>query len=258
MSALPMRRMHVALEAMVIVAAIVTAKLVVGVTGLDFITLSPLFTSFVAGGIFVIGLLVAGTLADYKEAEKMPAEIAAALENIHEDGAAIKATKKRFDLDGLQQGLAQVVTALREDLSDRTEDERTCLDAINALSSSFAEMEKLEVPPNYIVRLRSEQGIVRKTVLRMYHIQRTAFLPSAYFLIQSMVGLILTALVFTRLEPLHESIVILVVITYFFVYLLKLLGILDKPFRIRERSMDDVSLFLLHEFADRVKGGPRV
>lgn len=245
-----MKRWRLALETAGMVSAIVAVKFLVEVFGLDFIPLSPLYTSVVAGGIFVIGLLVAGTLADYKEAEKMPSEIAAALDNIHEDGVSIKETYQDFDLARLQRRLASIVKELLEDLADNGS--RRCLTAINELSPSFVEMERMDVPANYIVRLRNEQGIVRRLLLRIYHIQRTNFLPSAYVLIQTIVSLIVTALVFTRLDPLVASIVVLIFIAYFFIYLVRLLKILDTPFRVKEATMDDVSLFLLKDFARRM------
>jgi hypothetical protein len=244
------KRWRVAINTGAIVAVIVLVKVVIEVFSADFIALSPLYTSVVAGGIFVIGLLVAGTLADYKEAEKMPAEITAALENIYGDGVSVKQQKPEFDLARMRRSLADIVSSLKKDLASNGS--RSCLGAIDDLSESFIELERLDVPPNYIVRLRGEQGAIRRNVLRIYHIQRTAFLPSAYVLIQTIVGLIIVALLFTKLDPLHESIVVLVFISYFFIYLVKLLGILDMPFRIRERTMDDVSLFLLNEFAERL------
>ena len=93
-------------------------------------------------------------------------------------------------------------------------------------------------------------------MLRIYHIQRINFLPSAYTLIQTIVGLIITALVLTELDPLSESIVLIVFISYFFIYLVRLLRILDTPFRVGTSTQDDVSRFLLKEFADRVSVGP--
>ena len=247
-----LKRWRVAIETGLIAVGIVLLKLVIEAIELDFIALSPLYTSVVAGGIFVIGLLVAGTLADYKEAERTPAEIAAALENIHEDGVGIKEIRGSFDLERLRRHLAGVVAALREDLPHP--DSRATLAAIEKLSASFIEMERLDVPANYIVRLRAEQGSIRKSVLRIYHIQRTAFLPSAYVLIQTVVALIIAALLFTEFDPLYQSIVVLAFISYFFIYLVRLLRILDTPFRVREQTMDDVSLFLLKEFAKRMEG----
>jgi len=245
-----LKRWRVAVETGLLVAGVVVAKLILDALSAEFIKLSPLYTSVVAGGIFVIGFILAGTLADYKEAEKMPAEMVAALENIHEDCRSIKQTKETFDLPTLKKRLLNIVTSFRDDLADTRA--RNSLEAINELSASFLELERLDVPPNYIVRLRTEQGIIRKNVLRIYHIQRIDFLPSAYLLIQSVVVLIIAGLEFTKIEPLYESIVILAVISYFFIYLIRLLKIIDRPFRIDERTMDDVSLFLLNEFAARV------
>lgn len=39
---------------------------------LEFISLNPLFTGIVTANIFLLGFLIAGVLADYKESEKLP------------------------------------------------------------------------------------------------------------------------------------------------------------------------------------------
>jgi hypothetical protein len=83
-------RWRVAGQTALIVLGIIAAKLVISAFSLEFISISPLFTSVLAGGVFVLGLIVAGTPADYKEAERVPAEITAALTNIHDDAAAFK------------------------------------------------------------------------------------------------------------------------------------------------------------------------
>ena len=72
-------RSRVAGRTLLIVAGIIVVKLVIAVLSLEFISISPLFTSVLAGGVFVLGLLVAGTLTDYKEADRVPAEITAVI-----------------------------------------------------------------------------------------------------------------------------------------------------------------------------------
>ena len=89
-------------------------------------------------------------------------------------------------------------------------------------------------------------------VLRVYHVQRTEFLPSAYLLIQSIVVIIITALAFTEIEPTYEAVIILAFISFFFVALLRLLRIMDRPFHVEEHTQDDVSLFLLRRFVERL------
>ena len=56
---------------------------------------------------------------------------------------------------------------------------------------------------------------------------------------------------FLRTEDAVESL-IFGLVTYIFVYALYLIETLEQPFRKGQGSLDDVSLFLLREFADKL------
>jgi len=74
--------------------------------------------------------------------------------------------------------------------------------------------------------------------------------PSA-FLTYAITGvlIILVMLMFTDMGGQLESLVTLGFLAFFFVYLLRILNVIDKPFKVgKERTDDDVSLFLLTEF----------
>ena len=244
-------RWRVVASTAVIVLGIVAVKLLVAGFELEFISLSPLFTSVLAGGVFVLGLIVAGTLADYKEAERVPAEITAALTNIHDDCAAFKQAFPDFDLERLEDTEVHIVASFLDDLAADT-DSTKALVAIDTLNESFLELDRVGVQATYTSRLRNEQSALRRNVLRVYHVQRTEFLPSATLLIQAIVAIILTVLVFMEIEPTYEAAIILGFISFFFISLLRLLRIMDRPFHIEERTDDDVSLFLLRNFVDRL------
>ena len=90
----------------------------------------------------------------------------------------------------------------------------------------------------------------------MYHIQREAFLPSAKAMITSLVLIILVMLMFTDMGGQLESLVTLGFLAFFFVYLLRIINVIDKPFKVgKERTDDDVSLFLLTEFVVHAHSG---
>jgi hypothetical protein len=61
---------RVALDTAAIVGAIVGLRAILFAAGVDGMSLSPLTSSIVAGGVFVMGLVVAGTLSDYKDADR--------------------------------------------------------------------------------------------------------------------------------------------------------------------------------------------
>jgi hypothetical protein len=241
------RSYRVALETLVIVAVLVGIRAILWGLGVEGMSASPLASSIVAGGIFVMGLVVAGTLSDYRDAERAPTDIAAGLYAILRDAESMYAVWRKPDLARLRERLIGVVTTLRADIN--AGNTRDCQAAIEEVSESLLELEESDVPANYVVRMRSEQAGLRKALLRIYHIQREEFLPSAKAMIQSVVVVILILLMFTNLGGFAESLVTLGFLSFFFLYLLRLLNVIDKPFKVgTERTDDDVSLFLLTEF----------
>lgn len=239
------------LETALLVLAVVGVKLFIERFSLEFINISPLFTSVIAGGIFIISIILSGTIADYKESEKLPTEMSSAVESIYQEGLYVSRSHKDFNLKRLRTSLVSILTSFKTDLE--AHNSRAALAPLANLSDSFLEMEKLGVPPNYIVRLKQEQSIIRKSIMRIYHIQRINFLPSAQILAQTIVILIVSLLIFTRVEPFIDGMVLVAFISYIFIFLLRVLRVIDKPFRVDEYSMDDVSLFLLRETGERIK-----
>ena len=248
------KRSKIAIQTVPIVLILLGARYGVQQADWPFINASTLLSAVVSGGIFVAALVVAGTLSDYKESERVPAEITASLSSIHTDGRMFKLEKPAFDLEGLEIRLRKVVTTFVHDLENPGS--RTCLEAVNAISESFAEMDRLEVIATYISRLRGEQANIRKVVLRSYHIQETDFVPSAFTLVWAIVVLAIGVLMFTITEDTTESYFLLGAIYFSLIYLTRLLRVLDTPFQPRESSMDDVDLKLLREFSDGLAGAP--
>jgi hypothetical protein len=238
---------RVAVETAVIVAVLVAIRWLLWELGATGMETTPLASSVIGGGVFVMGLVVAGTLSDYRDAERAPTDVAAGLYAFLREADAMNRVWGKPDMTKLRERLIAVVTALRSDIN--AGNTRECQAAIEELSESMYEMDESDVPANYIVRLRAEQAALRKSALRVYHIQREEFLPSAKAMIMSMVAIILVMLLFTDMGGLLESLVTVGFLSFFFIYLLRLLNVIDKPFKVgRDRTDDDVSLFLLTEF----------
>jgi hypothetical protein len=244
----------VAIEVGLIVLALIAVRAVLWQLGIEGMDVSPLASSIVAGGVFVMGLVVAGTLSDYRDAERAPTDLAAGLYAILRECESMHAAWGTVDLPTLRQRLIAVVVTLRTDIN--AGNARDCQEAIEDLSESFLQLENTDIPANYIVRLRQEQAGLRKSLLRVYHIQREEFLPSALAMIVSIVVVILAVIMFTNMGGFAESLVTLGFLSFFFLYLLRLLNVINKPFKVgKERTDDDVSLFLLNEFVVRAQAG---
>ena len=135
-----------------IVAILVAIRAVLWNLGVEGISTSPLTSSIVAGGVFVMGLVVAGTLSDYRDAERAPTDLAAGLYAILREAEAFEKVWGKPDLRALRERLIAVVTTLRSDIN--AGNTRDCQAAIEDLSESLLELEESDVPANYVVRLR--------------------------------------------------------------------------------------------------------
>ncbi|MBS0362430.1 MAG: hypothetical protein JSR98_13715 [Proteobacteria bacterium] len=247
----------------VVATVLALSALKVGIhwTRLEFLTLNALFTSAIAAAVFIIGFLLSSVLADYKEAERMPADLRVALESVYDD-SRVFAARSDFDAGPLQAILVGVVEDLHASLDRKGDpDLKPAIARVDEITDQISALEAAGMAPNYIVRLRAEQGVMRRCLFRIYHIQRIQFVPSVHVLVQTIVLATVTLLLFLKTEGSPESALIFGAIAYMFTYALHLVNTLEQPFRRNHRSLDDVSLFLLREFADKVRarnGSPLV
>ena len=249
------KRYRLAYTTVAFVGLLIIGKFLMHQFGFEFFTINTLFSSAIAGAVFIIGFLLAGVFADYKEAEKMPAELCSSLENIWDEARLFKRNKTKFDLEGIKKTLLEIVIKFRSGLHRDTghNNLRPALMAADELGESFAQMENLGMPPNYIVRLKTEQSNVRKQIMRIYYIQKMRFIPSAFILAQSLVAFIIFLLLFVKTEGSPELFVLFGFIAYLFLYTVRLILVLEKPFRKGTGNVDDVSIFLIREFEEELK-----
>lgn len=244
--------LELGLTTLLIVAVLVGIRAILWALGVEGMSPTALSAGIITGGIFVLGLVVAGTLGDYRDAQRAPTDLTSGLYSILRECESMHKVWDAPDLSKLRTRLVAVVTTLRADID--AGDTRTCQAAIEDLSETFLEMDESDVPANYIVRMRAEQAGLRKSLLRVYQLQREEFLPSAYAMIVAFIALIIALLMFTNFEGLAESLVTLGFLSFFFLALLRLLSVISTPFKVgTERSEDDVSLFLLNEFVVQVQ-----
>ena len=228
-------------------------KWVVHFCNLEFLTMNALFSSLIAGTIFLIGFLIAGVLSDYKESEKIPGEIAACLDTLSDDALSIHYKKKderaKRWLENVLQTQKLIIDWLYQKISFQT-----LLDHIENYSEHYAKLEDL-VPVNYIVRLKHEQSSLRKMLIRIQVIRDTGFVSSAYAIVESLAVLISFGLLFIKIEPFYESLFFIGFVVFLVLYMLFLIRDLDNPFEYSEQgeTPGEVALFPIHEVKDRLK-----
>jgi len=244
-------RMRLLLRVSAIVAVVVAAKLLIHHLGWEVLSINPLFSGIVAANVFLMGFLLSGVLADYKESERLPGELSACLENLAQEVSGIRMAKA-----GAPVGPCLVLLSrLGEDIlgwlhkRHRTEE---LLEHVNELTPQFAVLESW-TQGTLLARLKQEQSNLRRSLVRIHTIRETSFVSSGYLLADLVTVLLCIGLVLSKIEPFYESLFFVCVIAYLMTYLLLLIRDLDNPFGYYERySGEDVSLKPLEDTARRL------
>lgn len=230
---------------------VVTIKYVLHYFELEPITLGSLHGSVISGVVFVIGFLLSATIADYKESERIPAEIASTLESMSEDALSIEENYPKFKAEAYQEQLRTIARGYLVDLRRRSRKSATRTELHN-LNKFHSQMERAGVPANFIVKLKQQQAVLLRHLFRVNYIQRITFVPSANVLAWSIVVLAAVLLLLTDMDPFVSSTVITGAIMFIMIYVLLLISVVRTPFHDEGKTRDDVSLFLLERTVDQL------
>ena len=251
------------LSTLPLVAAILAGKLmlqfVLGFQGfVDFADVGIVLTA----GVFLLGFLLAGTMADYKEAEKIPAELASTLETLEEIFVLAATNRPALDVAGLRRGLLEMTDGISGWLLDKRTS-RDVYESMTGLNVLIQQLERAGAGP-YASRAVPQLLAVRRGVSRIDVIRRTGFLPPAYALLEVLVTIIIVLTLIARFKSVAAECLLVPFVALINIYMLRLIRDIDNPFDYeadgRDHGAGEVSLFPLAEYrerlAERIDGGP--
>ena len=233
----------IALKIIPLVLFIALLKFLTHHLGLEVMELNALFTSLVAGTIFLIGFLISGVLSDYKESEKIPSELTASMRTLYDDTLTIyqlKNSKTAHEFIKFQKSFIKSLM----DWFYKKERTNVLLNKISSMNDYFVEFEKEGVQANYIIKMKNEQNSIRKILLRIDTIRDTEFVGSAYAIVEAMGFLTAFGLLIIRIEPFYASLFLTLLISFLISYMFLLIKDLDNPFDygVKGECVTEVSL----------------
>jgi hypothetical protein len=206
----------------------------------------------ITGGVFLIGFMLAGTMADYKESERLPAELACAIETIEDTLFLAYRYKGGFDLQLVRTQLQAVTETLLQWFKNGTSEEAV-FDKINSITDIAVTLEKAAVGA-IAARVTGEQHSLRKIFARVNVIRKTNFLSTGYALLQVLTVVIIALLMISKFDNAVVATIIVCFITQIFVYMLRLIHDVDQPFEyspLGKAQAADVDLFPLLDYQKR-------
>jgi hypothetical protein len=247
------QKWSIALKILPIIILVTALKFVSHKFGFEVMELNALFSSLVAGTIFLIGFLISGVLSDYKESEKLPSELAAALRNLYDDTLTIRngkdsAAAKEFII--FQKNLIGFI----EDWLYKKAKIKILLEKISSMNDYFVALDKEGIQANYIIKMKNEQNNIRKMIMRIDTIRDTEFVGSAYAIVEAMGFLTVSGLLIIRIEPYYASLFLTLLITFLISYMFLLIKDLDNPFDYvtRGETGTEISLKPIRDFAKMI------
>lgn len=221
------------------------------VLGLEILSLNALLSGIVAANVFLMGFLISGVLGDYKEAERIPSEMAASLEVLAEEAEALCHRSPGPAADEFARNVDALAASLLAWFHKR-ERTKAIHDRFAALHRDFMAMESA-TQVGYILRMKQEHHAIRRAVLRAHAIRETSFIEAGYRIAEWTTGLLILALVLVKIEPFYESLFTVGVIVFLLTYLILLIRDLENPFGYYlADSTADVSLRPLEDVVARL------
>ncbi len=206
-------------------------------------------------GVFLTGFLLTGTMADYKEAEKLPGEVASTLELLEEIMVLASSTRPTLQLPELRKKVLVLTESIQGWLFKKVTTP-AMFESLTVFTAVLAQLERDGAGP-YASRAIPQLAGLRKTVARIDVISRTGFLPPAYALLETLLGLILILVVAAKYKSMLAEFILVPVLTLIYVYMLRLIKDVDDPFDYApdgsRRGGAEVELFPLEEYAGRLR-----
>lgn len=247
------KRYRLLATCLALTAPLVAGKFLLHSLDWEVIGLGSLHTSVITGTFFVLGFILSAIIADYKESERIPAEIAAIIQNMADDADSIHTAYPTFNIKSFRKRMLTLATSLSDDIRHKKFQTQ---EDIHGLSKSFIDMEKAGVPANFIVKLKQQQAQLLRILLRVAYIQRIRFVPSATILARTIVCLVVGLLLFTEIEPFYAGLALTAIISFILLYVLRLIEVVSTPFHSEGQTQDDVSLFLIEQTVTRLQTKP--
>lgn len=245
-------RWGITLRVVPIALAVVLVKYGLHRAGWEVISLSPLLSGLLAATVFLIGFLISGVLSDYKESERLPAELATSLEALFDEGLVTRRSKGEV-ADPYLRDVAALAESTEAWFRGRQQTGEV-MERLSRLNEHFAAFEPL-MQPAFIGRMKQEQTQVRRLVARAGTIRDTSFIQSGYVIAELISGLLIVGLLLSKITPFYESLFFVGLITFLLSYMLRLLHDLDNPFEYAETGgdADEVSLRPIEEALERMR-----
>ena len=234
-----------------ITLVLLVVRLVFDYLNFDILSVTNLITAFIGGAIFTIAIIFAGTLTDYKESEKIPSEIATSVRSFYSDLDLVRVQDKTL-ISRMKENTAMLMRCINTNFRNNAWSMEEMDSAVDTLNADIAKLVDLNVPPNFVIKLKTEMTNIDRISHRVKTIAETSFIPAAYAISELAAAGVIVLLLFVKLDPFYEGLVLFTILSMLLIALLLLIKDMDNPFEVGMKTYADIDLFLLWDLEKKL------
>lgn len=222
--------------------------------GFSQIAINTLTSSFFAGVFFTISILFTAAMTDFKEAEKIPGELAVLLKALHNDArmasTSINGCTELKDISSHAEDLLRVITkSFRNNYWHKS----LIDEQINKINDDIADLWRENVAPGILLRLRENLTNIDRLSHRIDYIAYTNDIPGAHIVADLALGAVFLIFIFAQNDWGIGGFVLFGAITFVLSALMLLIHDMDNPFEYGRNTLADVDVTVLFELEKYLK-----
>jgi hypothetical protein len=209
-------------------------------------------SALVGGVVFTIAIIFSGVLADYKESEKIPGELAGSIKALYSDCKVIPFSDTQR-AEELCSHIRELLSTINANFKANLWELKGINSAMAAINDDIKRLAEKGLAPQFVVKLRTELTNIDKISNRIKTITETTFIPAAYALAELAVVAVLVLLLFIQIEPYYGGLAIIGATSVLLIGILMLIKDMDNPFEVNKNTYADVDLSLLWSLEEELK-----
>jgi hypothetical protein len=245
----------IVLKATCVVFIIIILKFYIDSAGYAVIPMNSFVSALLGGVFFTVGILLSGSISDYKEAEKIPGDLAASIKSMFKDTDIIVVkAKDEGVIKDVRDHIVGLLSVINSNFRRNVWKLKEINNAIDVVNKDLRTLNERGTAPQFVTRFRSELSNVDRICHRIDMITETTFIPSAYTIAEVSIASLLLIVLFVRMElnP-FVSYVILGAIAGILISTVLFIKDMDSPFNVSKSSYADVDLSLLFNLEGYLK-----
>ncbi len=233
-------------KAAIVAAVVLTAKYFADRYGFSQITINTLTSSFFAGVFFTISILFTTAMTDFKEAEKIPGELAVLMKALRNDAKLACAIGNNCpETESIVNHVEDLFRSILDNFRNNYWHKSNLDKQFEKINEDIIALSVKNIATTVLAKMRENLTNIDRLSHRIDYIGYTDDIPGAYIVSDIALGAVFLIFIFSRNEWGIGGLVLFGAITFVLSAIIFLIHDMDNPFEYGQNTMADVDMSIL-------------